>query len=162
VRRLAWLILFALVGASCGDPSNATTSDASETTAAPAVVVPATQVPTTIVTTEPTISFVDGSCSASNPDSWAVETLEIQVTNNTDSRAAVVMGTYADGFTHDDLVAYGSDVSTRPDFIDALEIFEVGPGRADQLLFDYGPGTYFRVCMPETNTMVVLDDLTIP
>jgi hypothetical protein len=88
--------------------------------------------------------------------------LAIEVTNDTDRRAAVVMGTYADGFTRDDLVAYGSDVSTRPDFIDALEIFEVGPGSTDQLVFDYGPGTYFRVCMPEANTMVVLDDLTIP
>ena len=162
VRRLPALILFALVAASCGETPDVRTSDTSGTTAAQTVVAPITQAPTPTAKTEPTISFDDDTCSSSDPRNWPVEPLEIQVANNTGNRAAVVMGTYADGSTYDDLVAYGSDISTRPDFINSLEILEVDPESADSLLFDYGPGTYFMVCMPDTNTMVVLDDLTIP
>ena len=71
------------------------------------------------------------------------------------------MGTYNDGFGRDDLLAYGSDISTRPPFINALEIFESAPESTSNVLFDHGPGTYFMVCMPATDTMVVLNDLTI-
>ena len=91
----------------------------------------------------------------------AIRATDIEVSNNTETGAAVVMGTYRDGFGHDDLVASGSDVSTRPDFIDAVEIFEAAPESTSSLLFDHGPGTYFMVCMPDNNTMVVLDDVTI-
>lgn len=70
------------------------------------------------------------------------------------------MGTYTEGHERDDLVAYGSDVSTRPTFINALEIFQAQPGTST-LMFDHGPGMFFMVCMPDTNTMVVLEDLVI-
>jgi len=110
---------------------------------------------------EPTVSFEGEGCSSSDPGKWPSGPLDIEVSNNTESGAAVVMGTYRDGSGHDDLVAYGSDVSTRPDFIDAVEIFEAAPESTSSLLFDHGPGTYFMVCMPDNNTMVVLDDVTI-
>ena len=71
------------------------------------------------------------------------------------------MGTYADGFGHDDLVAYGTDTDPRPDFMEALEIFQVAPESTSSLLFDHGPGVYFMVCMPDNNTMVVLNDVII-
>lgn len=74
---------------------------------------------------------------------------------------ALVMGTYDDGFGHDDLVAYRRDISTRPDFLEALEIYEVGPRSTRRVLFDHGPGRYFTACLDTTTTMIVLDDLTI-
>ena len=161
------LIVFVLTATACGDTSDSTTSDTSGTTstlavAAPTTAPPTTQAPVTTTTTEASISFDDETCSSSDPSNWAVGTLDIHVANNTSNLVAVVMGTYADGFEHEDLVAYGSDISTRPDFINALEIFEVAPETTSNLLFDHGPGRYFMVCMPETNTMVVLDDLTVP
>ena len=73
----------------------------------------------------------------------------------------MVLGTYLDGYSHGDLTAYGRDVSTRPDFIEALEIFQIGPGSEEILSFDPGQGTFFMVCMPDPNTMVVLDDLVL-
>ena len=112
-------------------------------------------------TIEPTISFDDHECSSSDPANWPAGALTIDVSNNTNTRGAVVIGTYSNGFGHDDLVAYGSDVTTRPSFIEALEIFETFPGTTSSLLFDHGPGTYFMVCMPDNNTMVVLHDVTI-
>ena len=112
-------------------------------------------------TVEPSISFENEECSSSDPTNWPSGALDILVSNNTDVRTAVVMGSYIDGFGHEDLMAYGSDISTRPDFINALEIFEVAPESTSHLLFDHGPGRYFMVCLPETNTMVVLDDLTV-
>ena len=110
---------------------------------------------------EPSVSFVGDDCSSSDPGKWPSGPLDIEVSNSTETSAAVVMGTYQDGFGHDDLVAYGSDISTRPDFIDALEIFEAAPESTSSLSFDYGPGTYFMVCLPDNNTMVVLDDVAI-
>ena len=110
---------------------------------------------------EPSISFDGEVCSSSDPSKWPSGAPDILVSNNTTGRTAVVMGTYSDGYGHGDLVAYGSDVSTRPDFINALEIFEVAPESSSNLLFDHGPGRYFMTCLPETNTMVVLDDVTI-
>jgi len=65
------------------------------------------------------------------------------------------------GFTRDDLVAYGKDVTTRPPFIDALEIFQVARGETREIAFDHGPGTYFVACMPDTNSMIVLDDMVV-
>ena len=112
-------------------------------------------------TVEPSISFENEECSSSDPSNWPVGALDILISNNTGGRVAVVMGTYSDGFGHEDLMAYGSDISIRPDFINALEIFEVAPESTSHLLFDPGPGRYFMVCLPETNTMVVLDDLTV-
>jgi hypothetical protein len=74
---------------------------------------------------------------------------------------ALVMGTYNDGLGHDDLVSYGRDISMRPDFIDALEIYEVGSNSTRDISFDHGPGRYFTVCMDSTSTMIVLDDLLV-
>lgn len=112
-------------------------------------------------TVEPIISFDEGTCTSSDPSVWPSGALDIAISNTTSARTAVVMGTYSDGFGHEDLVAYGSDISTRPDFINALEIFEVAPESTRNLLFDHGPGRYFMVCLPDNNTMVVLDDVTI-
>ena len=110
---------------------------------------------------EPTVSFDGEGCSSSDVRSWPSGSPDIEVSNNTETGAAVVMGTYADGFGHDDLVAYGSDVSTRPVFMDALEIFQVAAGSTTSFVFDHGPGTFFLVCMPDSDTMVVLDDVSI-
>ncbi|MGI9647188.1 MAG: hypothetical protein ACR2OI_01580 [Acidimicrobiia bacterium] len=71
------------------------------------------------------------------------------------------MGTYNEGFGRDDLVSYGRDISTRPGFIDALEIYEVGSNSTLQVSFDHGPGRFFTVCMDSTSTMIVLSDLTV-
>ena len=111
---------------------------------------------------DPQVTFSEQGCSSSNADRWpSSEPVKIEVSNNSEVVTAVVMGTYADGFRHADLVAYGSDVSTRPEFIHALEIHQTGPGVTNTLLFDHGPGTFFMVCMPDAGTMVVLDDVTI-
>jgi hypothetical protein len=112
-------------------------------------------------TAEPTISFDEGGCSSSDPSSWPSGALEIAISNGADGQAAVVLGTYSEGFGREDLVAYGNDVSIRPEFINALEIYPVAPHSSGNLAFDPGPGTYFMVCMPDTNSMVVLDDLNI-
>lgn len=109
-------------------------------------------------TVEPSVTFEDGECRSSDPSRWPSGPLNIEVANSTDSVAAIIMGTYADGYGHDDLVAYGSDVSTRPGFIDALEIFQVAPGTST-VVFDHGSGIFFMVCMPDPNTMRVLDDV---
>jgi hypothetical protein len=111
-------------------------------------------------TVEPSITFEGDGCSSTDPSKWPSRPLNIEVSNTTDSSTAVVMGTYVDGYGHADLVAYGSDVSTRPDFIDALEIFQAAPGDST-LVLDHGSGTFFMVCMPDTNSMVVLDDVII-
>jgi hypothetical protein len=113
-------------------------------------------------TVEPSVLFEGEDCSSSDPEKWPTSgPLDIEVTNNTETLAAVVMGSYHDGFGHEDLVAYNTDVSTRPDFIDALEILQVASESTSNLGFDHGPGTYFMVCMPDTNTMVVLGDVTM-
>lgn len=111
-------------------------------------------------TVEPSITFDDEGCSSSDVSNWPPGPPEIEVTNNRSSVSGVVMGTYTEGHERDDLVAYGSDVSTRPTFINALEIFQAQPGTST-LMFDHGPGMFFMVCMPDTNTMVVLEDLVI-
>jgi len=111
-------------------------------------------------TVEPSVTFQDGDCSSSDPSGWRSGPLNIEVANGTDSAAAVVMGTYADGYERGDLVAYGGDVSARPGFIDALEIFQVAPG-SSTVVFDHGSGIFFMVCMPDPNTMVVLDDVVV-
>ena len=74
---------------------------------------------------------------------------------------AVVMGTYADGYDHADLVAYGYDVTVRPDFALELEIYEVGPETTRDVTFDHGPGRYFAVCMDSPDSMLVLDDVVV-
>jgi len=71
------------------------------------------------------------------------------------------VGTYDDGFGHADLVSYGRNISTRPGFIDALEIYEIGSESADHVSFDHGPGHYFIVCMDSTSTMIVLNDVIV-
>lgn len=112
-------------------------------------------------TVEASITFDGGTCSSSDVSRWPSGALDIAVSNGSGRTAAVVVGTYFDGYGQADLEAYGSDISTRPDFIEALEIFQVGPGSSQVLAFGPGPGTYFMVCLPDTNTMVVLDDLVI-
>lgn len=112
-------------------------------------------------TIEPSVSFDDESCSSSNPNDWPAGAPDILLTNNTVTRGALILGTYNEGFGREDLLAYGSDISTRPPFISALEIFEAAPESTRSVLFDHGPGTFFMVCMPAADTMVVLDDLTL-
>lgn len=107
----------------------------------------------------PLIALDGTECMSSIPETWSGGALEIE--NKNTSTMAIVMGTYDDGFGHDDLVAYGRDISTRPDFIDALEIFEVGPQTSLVVSFDHGPGQYFATCLDTTNTMIVLEDVTV-
>lgn len=105
---------------------------------------------------------LDGTgCTSSIPTSWLGGALALEISNQTAQRMALVMGTYRDGFGRDDLVAYGRDISTRPEFIDALEIYEVPPESTHQVSFDHGRGRYFTVCMDSTSTMVVLNDLVV-
>lgn len=108
------------------------------------------------------VVVLDGTgCSSTIPSHSGTGDLDIEIQNRTDGTMALVMGTYNDGFGHDDLVAYGRDISTRPDFIEALEIYEVWPQATRQVSFDHGPGRYFTTCLDTTTTMIVLDDLTI-
>jgi len=111
-------------------------------------------------TVQPRVSFDDQGCASSDTANWPDGALDIEVSNSTTLLGAVIMGTYDEGYGHEDLVAYGNDVSTRPDFMNSLEIFQVPPG-SSTLVFDHGPGTFFMACMPDTNTMIVLDDVTI-
>lgn len=83
------------------------------------------------------------------------------MSNSSESRVAVVFGTYADGFGNEDLLDYGEDVTARPGFLNADEIFQVVPESTGTLLLDPDPGTYFLVCMPDTNTMISLGDLIV-
>ncbi len=110
---------------------------------------------------DPVVMFEGEQCSSSAPADWPDGPLEIELSNGLPTRAAVIMGTYDEGFGEEDLEVYGSDISTRPPFINALEIFEIGPDTTDQFEFDHGPGLYFVVCMAATDTMTVLGDLTI-
>jgi hypothetical protein len=111
---------------------------------------------------DPLVTFSEQSCSSSSVDGWPSSgPIEIEVSNNSEVVTAVVIGTYLNGFGHADLIAYGSNVSTRPEFIEALDIHRTGPGVTNTLRFDHGPGTFFMVCMPDTNTMIVLDDLVV-
>lgn len=112
-------------------------------------------------TTEPTVTFDDGTCSSSDVSNWPKGAPDILLTNNTDVLTALIVGTYNDGFGRADLLDYGSDISIRPPFITALEIIESAPRSTSNARLDLGAGTYFMVCMPTTNTMVVLDDLSI-
>lgn len=110
----------------------------------------------------PEVLFDQDGCSSSEVSGWPTSSpIDIAVINESDAPTAVVMGTYRDGYSHSDLAAYGRDVSTRPDFIEALEIFQIGPRSEETLSFDPGQGTFFMVCMPDQNTMVVLDDLVL-
>lgn len=106
---------------------------------------------------------LDGSgCTASAiPERWSDRPLPIEIINGTTTRMALVMGIYQEGFDREDLVSYGRDISTRPSFIEALNIYEVGPGTTRDVSFDRGPGRYFMVCMDSTSTMVVLADLVV-
>lgn len=110
---------------------------------------------------DPVVTFENDQCTSTPPADWPEGPLEIELSNGLLSRAAVIMGTYDEGFGLEDLEAYGSDISTRPPYINALEIFEIAAGATDQFGFDHGPGLYFVVCMPEADTMTVLGDLTI-
>jgi hypothetical protein len=112
-----------------------------------------------VSTVQPTVSIDDKGCASSDTDEWPNGVLDIEVSNSSASTSAVVMGTYDDGLGREDLVAYGSDISTRPPFITALEILEVAPARTRTLVFDHDPGTYFMTCLPDQNTMIVLDDV---
>ncbi|MGI9608586.1 MAG: signal peptidase I [Acidimicrobiales bacterium] len=106
--------------------------------------------------------ILDGSgCTSSIPRTWPTGALPIEIVNDTPTSMALIIGTYADGFGRDDLVAYGRDVSVRPQFIDALEIHQLGPESAADVLFDHGAGNFFTVCMDTTDTMIVLDDLVV-
>jgi len=100
-------------------------------------------------------------CSSTIPSRSDTGMVGIEIENRTDTQMAVVMGTYADGFERNDLVLYGRDVSTRPDFLEDPEIYEVAPDTARQVTFERGPGRYFAICMDTTSTMIVLDDLLI-
>lgn len=110
---------------------------------------------------DPVVTFENGECSSSAPADWPDGALEIELSNSLPTLAAAIMGTYDEGFGLEDLEAYGSDISTRPPFINALEIFEIDPDTNDQFEFDHGPGLYFVVCMPAADTMTVLGELTI-
>ncbi len=150
-RFAASLIALGLLASSCGVPESTppTTTD------------PATPTPSTATDTPAHIGIDREVCTSSVPGTWPNGPIQIEISNQTASTAAVVMGTYNDGFGHADLVSYGRDISTRPGFIVALEIYEIGSESTDHVSFDHGPGHYFIVCMDSTSTMIVLNDLIV-
>ena len=147
----AALLALSLLASSCG---------ASESTP-PTTTDPATPTPSTATDTQAHIGIDRDDCTSSIPGSWPNGPIQIEISNQTASTTAVVMGTYNDGFGHADLVSYGSDISTRPGFMNALEIYEIGSESTDFVSFDHGPGRYFIVCMDSTSTMIVLNDLIV-
>ena len=162
VRRMIMILALVLVGAACGgddatSEATTTTSAASTTTTAPAN--PTTTTTTTVPEGVALIALDGNECTSSIPEIWSGGALEIE--NKNTITMAVVMGTYNEGFGHADLVAYGRDISTRPDFIDALEIYEVGPQTTRVVSFEHGSGQYFTTCLDSTSTMIVLDDVTV-
>ena len=150
-RLAASLIALGLLASSCGVPESTppTTTD------------PAPPTPSAITDTRAHIGIDGDDCTSSIPGSWPNGPIQIEISNQTASTSAVIMGTYNDGFGHADLVSYGRDISTRPGFINALEIYEIGSESTDFVSFDHGPGHYFIVCMDSTSTMIVLNDLIV-
>lgn len=110
---------------------------------------------------EPLIVISAETCSSTLRSDQPSGPVPFSIENDHDRQAAVVMGTYREGSSHEDLAEYGRDVTTRPAFIDALEIYEVAQGETREIVFDHGPGTFFVACMTDTNSMVVLDDLVV-
>ncbi len=150
-RLAATLLALSLMASSCGA---AESMPPMTTTAAPPT--------TSTITDTPAHIGIDGDdCTSSVPGTWPNGPIQIEISNQTASTTAVVMGTYNDGFGHADLVSYGRDISTRPGFINALEIYEIGSESTDHVSFDHGPGHYFIVCMDSTSTMIVLNDLIV-
>jgi hypothetical protein len=107
------------------------------------------------------VTFDGTECISAIPNPQSTDSVELEITNEATTRIAVIIGTYNDGFARDDLVAYGRDLSSRPAFISALEIYEVGPETTRRVSFDHGPGCYFTVCMDTPSTGFVLDDLVV-
>ena len=109
-----------------------------------------------------TVALDATGCSSTIPTHSGTGQLGIEIQNKTDNAMAVIMGTYDEGRDRNDLVAYGRDISTRPDsIIAALEIYEVASQATSQVSFDHGPGHYFTACMDTTSTMIVLNDLIV-
>jgi hypothetical protein len=173
------LLLSSLIAAACGS-GDASTEFAAEATAATTAATTAAPDPSStaisaegptapppggseaaVVTERAHVVLDETGCTSSIPETWPSGVLEIEISNRITGRMALVIGTYAAGFDHQDLVEYGTDVSTRPPFINALEIFEVGPASTRQVSFDHGPGRYFAACMPSSVAMTVLDDLVV-
>ncbi|NNF55228.1 MAG: hypothetical protein HKN03_12415 [Acidimicrobiales bacterium] len=166
-RLVTPILALSLTASACN--STATVVDDQITPAAttPTTFAPETVSTTTLpnqtatTTTGPLISLDGTECTSSIPETWSGGALEFEIENKNTITMAVVMGTYHDGYEHADLVAYGRDITPRPDFIDALEIYEVGPQTTRLVSFDYGPGQYFTTCLDSTSTMIVLDDVTV-
>jgi hypothetical protein len=107
------------------------------------------------------VSIGEGTCHSTVPRTSETGRISLEVHNRTSGMAALVMGVYVEGHGQDDLEDYGRDVSVRPDFLEALEIYDVAAGETAAVEFDQPPGTYFVVCMDTTSTAIVLDDLTV-
>ena len=157
-RLVSSVLALSLLASAC--TSTATVDE--QITPAPTTSITPAPVSTTTTTIPEGVARIalDGNeCTASIPEIWSGGALEIE--NKNTITMAVVMGTYNEGFGHADLVAYGRDISTRPDFIDALEIYEVGPQTTRVVSFEHGSGQYFTTCLDSTSTMIVLDDVTV-
>lgn len=154
----ATLLALSLMASSCG---TAESMPPMTTTAAPPTTSAITDTRAAITDTRAHIGIDRDDCTSSIPGSWPNGPIQIEISNQTANTTAVVMGTYDDGFGHADLVSYGRNISTRPGFIDALEIYEIGSESADHVSFDHGPGHYFIVCMDSTSTMIVLNDVIV-
>ncbi len=100
-------------------------------------------------------------CSSTIPSRSASGNVGFEIQNQTTTKMAVIMGSYAEGYERGDLVSYGRDVSTRPDFLVNPEIYEVAPDSNRQITVEREPGRYFTICMDTPSTMIVLDDLVI-
>lgn len=142
--------------------TSSTVSNAVESTTTTAALATSTTAVRTVASdAKRRVSFDADGCSSTDSGESPSGSVEIVAANTTSGRVAVVMGTYDDGYDREDLVAYGPDISIRPEFITALGVFEISSQATRTFDFDHGPGTYFVACLPDQNTMVVLDDLRV-
>ena len=148
-RRPAPIVLaLAITAASCGSANGSTDPvETSQPLDAPALAE--------------AIVLNGTGCSSTIPSHSASGDVGFKIQNQTTTRMAIIMGSYAEGYGRDDLVSYGRDVSTRPNFLVNPEIYEVAPDSNRQITVERGPGRYFTICMDTPSTMIVLDDLVI-
>ena len=155
------VVMFSITACDGGteQPSEATTTTSAAPTTTTAPANPTTTTTTTVPEGVALIALDGNQCTSSIPEIWSGGAFEVE--NKNTITMAVVMGTYHEGYGHADLVAYGRDILPRPDFIDALEIYEVGPQTTRVVSFEHGPGLYFTTCLDSTSTMIVLHDVTV-
>ncbi|MGI9610663.1 MAG: hypothetical protein ACR2NL_10270 [Acidimicrobiia bacterium] len=154
----AAVVLVALLAASCGGDSTDRTEEPIAATQPQSDDEGPTSAQWTVVFDGITC---DATFRASKPDTE----FQIEIANTSAANMALIVGTYHQGHSHDDLSAYtdnwpgGPD---RPDFVSAAEIIEVPASSERSVAKALPAGQYFGVCMAQPDTMITLDDVNIP